>query len=89
MSYDSVSSNTLPLNKGNSTGAPPPTVLEPEDTPVNTSQSPFPSNSPPPPPSPSSAPLSGNDAARSNTIINGLLMVVVSICSYHFLILSS
>ncbi|KAL6545096.1 hypothetical protein OROHE_010003 [Orobanche hederae] len=86
--HNSVSSNTLPVNKGNSTGAPPPTVLEPEDTPVNRTRSPFPSNSPPPP-SPSSTPLSGNDAARLNTIINGLLMVVLSICSYHFLILSS
>ncbi|KAK6129414.1 hypothetical protein DH2020_036846 [Rehmannia glutinosa] len=83
--YDDVSSNTLPVNKGNSTNAPPPSVLEPEATPGNRTRTPVSSLTPPPPPS---NPLLGNDAARFNSVTAGLLMVILSIFSHYFIILS-
>ncbi|KAI3448622.1 hypothetical protein Pfo_005287 [Paulownia fortunei] len=89
--YNSISSNnksnTLPVNKRNSTDAPPPSVLEPEATPGNRTRSPV--SSPVPPPPPPSRPLFGNDAARLNSMTNRLMMVILSIFLHHFIILSS
>ncbi|GER55401.1 eukaryotic aspartyl protease family protein [Striga asiatica] len=86
--YDSVSSNTLPVNNtNNSTIAPSPSALEPEATPANRSQSPVPSISRPaqplPPPSPPATSLSGGGAAR----LNGLVKIVLSICLCSFIFL--
>ncbi|KAL3631661.1 hypothetical protein CASFOL_024645 [Castilleja foliolosa] len=77
--YEPVSSNTLPVNRGNSTGAPPPSVMDPEATP-NRTRSSFPNMPPPLPPQLPSTPLSGNDAAGLNYMINhGFLMIILTI----------
>ncbi|KAG8363797.1 hypothetical protein BUALT_Bualt19G0059700 [Buddleja alternifolia] len=76
---DSILSNTLPVNKRNSTtNAPPPSQLDPEATPSNRTL-----RAPPPPPS--SRPLFGsNDATRLNSMANRLRMVMFSIFFHNF-----
>ncbi|KAG8363798.1 hypothetical protein BUALT_Bualt19G0059800 [Buddleja alternifolia] len=72
---DSILSNTLPVNKRNSTtNAPPPSVLDPEATPSNRTL-----RTPPPPPPPSRTLFGSNDATRLNSVANKLLMVIFSI----------
>ncbi|GFP80669.1 aspartic proteinase-like protein 1 [Phtheirospermum japonicum] len=62
-------------------------TLPPEATPANRTRSSFPNTSPPPL---LSTPLSGNNVAHLNYMIyDGFLMVILSICFYHFLVLSS
>lgn len=85
--YDAASgSNTLPVDKGNKGDAPAPSVLDPEATPGGRNRS----VSPPPPlsPLPSRLPF-GNGAARSSSMANGLLMLLVSMFFHHFIIHSS
>ncbi|CAA0815580.1 Eukaryotic aspartyl protease family protein [Striga hermonthica] len=90
--YDSVSSNTLPVNNTNNpTSAPSPSALEPEATPANRSQSPVPSISrrpaqPLPPPSPPATSLPGGGAAAR---LNGSVKIVLSICVYILIFLCS
>ncbi|KAL2469187.1 Eukaryotic aspartyl protease family protein [Forsythia ovata] len=81
-------SNTLPVNKNNSTEAPPPSILNPEATPGNNTRSPF-SVPPPPPPTGPTRPLLGNGATRLSSISCKLVMVFFCIFSHYLIILSS
>ncbi|XP_051145457.1 aspartyl protease family protein 1-like isoform X2 [Andrographis paniculata] len=87
--------NTLPVSRGNSSGAPPPSVFNPEETPAGTDTPATPgvlprSLSPPPPPPPPSSLLAGSGAAAVLSWKGywfGVLMV--SLWFYQFIILSS
>ncbi|KAL7126412.1 hypothetical protein ABFS83_14G185200 [Erythranthe nasuta] len=82
--YDSIPSNTVPVNKGNSTESPPPSIFDPEATSGNRTSIPV---SPPPPPQ-LFRPFPGSGAARSSSMTSGLVAVVLAVFFHHFIILS-
>ncbi|KAL7126404.1 hypothetical protein ABFS83_14G184700 [Erythranthe nasuta] len=75
--YDSIESNTPPINKGSPVKSPPPSVFTPEATPVSSPPPP----PPPPPPATTRPSFFGNGngvAARLSSMTTGLVMVLLA-----------